>query len=265
MKAPRAEDGRDDVTHESDEMTALAAAGKRVSDEISRALCSDQRLGLDHRRCRVAFRDDTLEIDGQVTSIAVKRRALQVAAGHPAVRWVVDRLHVEPSCTMSDAMIADHIVDAFTEEPTLKECSIFRQIKGVTKSVQQPALVRGEVRVVVENGVVTLDGELPTRAHKRLAGVLAWWVPGTRDVVDGMGVVSQEQDNDDEIVDAVRVALEKDPFVDATQIRVRSKANVVTLEGLVWSRAERHMAESDAWYVFGVAEVTNALRVADAS
>lgn len=119
--------------------------------------------------------------------------------------------------------------------------------------------------MIVEDGVVTLDGELPTRAHKRLAGVLAWWVPGTRDVVDGMGVLSPEQDNDGEITDAVRMALEKDPFVDVGQIRVTSKANAVTLQGLVWSRAERHMAESDAWYVFGVAEVTNEPGVADPS
>ncbi|HEX5022545.1 MAG TPA: hypothetical protein VFX54_17890 [Candidatus Binatia bacterium] len=28
--------------------------------------------------------------------------------------------------------------------------------------------------------------------HKRLAGVLAWWVPGTRDVVDGLEEVPAE-------------------------------------------------------------------------
>jgi osmotically-inducible protein OsmY len=117
--------------------------------------------------------------------------------------------------------------------------------------------------VTVDNGVVTLDGELPTRAHKRLTGVLAWWVPGTRDVVDGLRVLSPEPDNDGEITDAVRAALEKDPFVDASQLRVSTKAKIVTLTGLVWSRAERSMAESDAWFVFGVAGVINNLQVAD--
>lgn len=265
MKTPHAKDERDDMARGHDEAATRAADGRRVSDEISHALCSDERLAFDHLRCRLAFEGDTLEIDGQVSAVAIKRRALQVAAAHPAVRCVIDRLRVNPSCAMSDAMIADHIVDAFIEEAALRECAIGKRLEGVLENVQQPPFARGGVCVIIENGVVTLDGELPTRAHKRLAGVLAWWVPGTRDVVDGMGVLSPEQDNDGEITDAVRVALEKDPFVDASQIRVKSKANVVTLQGLVWSAAERHVAERDAWYVFGVADVTNELRVADPS
>lgn len=264
MKAPHdAKDERDDVTQEHDEVATRAADAGRVCDEISHALCSDRHMGIDRPRCRLTFQGDTLEIDGQVPAIAIKRRVLQLAAAHPAVHWLVDRLRVEPSSTMSDTMIADHIVDAFIEEPALRECVIYRRVKGVLENVQKPPLARGEVRVIVENGVFTLDGELPTRAHKRLAGVLAWWVPGTRDVVDGMGVLSPEQDNDGEMTDAVRTALEKHPFVDASQIRVTSKANVVTLQGLVWSGAERHLAESDAWYVLGVAHVTNEIWVAD--
>lgn len=86
----------------------------------------------------------------------------------------------------------------------------------------------------------------------RLAGVLAWWVPGSRDVVNGLGVEPPEEDNDDEVSDAVRLVLEKDPFVDATRIDVSTRDYVVTLEGLVPAVGEREMAEFDAWYVFGV-------------
>jgi osmotically-inducible protein OsmY len=49
--------------------------------------------------------------------------------------------------------------------------------------------------------------------------------------------------------------------VNAGQIRVRTKNAIVTLEGLVANDTERDMAEYDAWYVFGVDKVINALAV----
>jgi osmotically-inducible protein OsmY len=95
---------------------------------------------------------------------------------------------------------------------------------------------------------------------KRLAGVLAWWVPGSRDVVNGIEVLPPAEDNDDEVVDAVRLVLEKNPFVNASQIRVSCSNYIVTLEGLVKSEAQRRMAEADAWYVFRVDRVVNLLQ-----
>jgi osmotically-inducible protein OsmY len=124
-----------------------------------------------------------------------------------------------------------------------------------------PAARRGAIAFSVEDGVVTLNGDVPGLAHKRLAGVLAWWVPGSRDVINGMGVLPPEADSDDEIADSVRMALEKDPFVDASQIRVGVKNSAVTLAGIVPSVSERDMAEFDAWYVFGVDRVDNRIEV----
>jgi len=39
-----------------------------------------------------------------------------------------------------------------------------------------------------------------------------------RDVVNGVEVVPPEEDDDGEITDAVRIALEKDPLVDAGEV-----------------------------------------------
>ena len=33
---------------------------------------------------------------------------------------------------------------------------------------------------------MTLNGRVPGLPSRRLAGVLAWWVPGVRDVVNGI-------------------------------------------------------------------------------
>ena len=97
---------------------------------------------------------------------------------------------------------------------------------------------------------------MPSLTHKRLAGVLAWWVPGTRDVINGVEEVPPQEDND-ELIDAVRLVLAKDPFVTASNIRVSSKDWIVTLVGLVPTEAMKQMAESDAWYVVGVKSVIN--------
>jgi len=76
------------------------------------------------------------------------------------------------------------------------------------------------------------------------------WALGNRDIF-----------NDDEIGDALRLALEKDPLVQADQIRVNVRNRVVTLEGYVVTKEEMKMAEWDAWHLFGVEEVVNNIEV----
>ena len=44
----------------------------------------------------------------------------------------------------------------------------------------------GTIDVEVQDRIVTLNGRVPGLPSKRLAGVLAWWVPGVRDVVNGI-------------------------------------------------------------------------------
>jgi osmotically-inducible protein OsmY len=59
----------------------------------------------------------------------------------------------------------------------------------------------------------------------------------------------------------VRIALEKNPFVDASQINVSTRNSVVKLAGLVRNQTEKQLAEYDAWYVFGVDRVINQITV----
>jgi osmotically-inducible protein OsmY len=90
--------------------------------------------------------------------------------------------------------------------------------------------------------------------------VLAWWVPGSRDVVNGIAVEPQEEDAPIRVEEAVRIALEKDPFVNAEQVRVGVRNRTVHLTGAL-SRDAREAAESDAWYVFGVDDVINDIEI----
>ena len=128
------------------------------------------------------------------------------------------------------------------------------EVEAARKEPLEPA---PSIHMEVRDGVVTLNGQVPSLSHKRLAGVLAWWVPGTREVINGLEDVPPEADNDDELIDAVRLVLEKDPFVNASKIRVSAKDWVITLDGLVPTEAMKQMAERDTGYVLDVKSVVN--------
>ena len=162
---------------------------------------------------------------------------------------------------MSDAGILDHLRKAYFAEPAFAALKIKERKAGKLKRVQDAPDPRGEIEIEVQKGVVILNGRVPGLASKRLAGVLAWWVPGSRDVVNGIAVEPPEEDAPIRIEEAVRIALDKDPFVDASQVRVGVRNRTVRLTGAVRSRKARDAAEWDAWYVFGVDDVINELEV----
>ena len=121
--------------------------------------------------------------------------------------------------------------DVLLQEPALQDCAVRVRNKGRVETVRESVAAKsGVIELSVNDGVVLLDDHVPSLAQKRLAGVLAWWVPGSRDVINGMAVEPHEEDNDEELLDAVRLVLEKDPFVNADQIRVSAKQSVITLE-----------------------------------
>ncbi|HYM72253.1 MAG TPA: BON domain-containing protein [Stellaceae bacterium] len=238
-------------------MTTETELLERVRD----ALRSDTRVRFDDESIVLALSDGALVIDGEVADVSIKRRTSRIAAAVVAPRPIIDRLHVRPAQAMADGMIGDLVRDALVGEPALTDCRLRLWVKGQPEMVSDPPSGRGAIDIRVEDGVVTLDGEVLGLGRKRLAGALAWWVPGSRDVINGLGVVPPEADNDPEITDAVRLVLEKDPFVNPDQVRVASSNAVVTLEGLVPTESERDMAEHDAWYVFGVEDVVNRLAI----
>lgn len=234
---------------------------ERVLAEVRAAIHSEPRLpaGTD---IRLDLAEGVLTLDGEVPNVAIKKRLLARAAAHPAVSGIVDRLRVAPATHMGDKEIRDHLADALLSEPALAEVAVLERVGDKLEPARRPpAAQRGAITISVVDGIVTLDGDVPAPAQKRLAGVLAWWVPGSRDVVNGLGVTPPEEDSDGEIADAVRIALEKDPFVDASQVRVGVRNGAVTLAGLVPTDSERDMAEFDAWYVFGVDQVENRIDV----
>jgi len=234
-----------------------------ILKRVELAFEHDRRIDFHKHPIKIALdRDGALVLEGEIGNIAAKKIALERAAAVSGVEGIVDRLRVAPSKRMGDGEIRDHVRDALVEEGSFKGCNIRTgDSRGWPTGGKSTAAPQSWIGVVVDDGVVTLDGEVGSLSHKRLAGVLAWWVPGSRDVVNGLEVVPSQKDSDGEIAEAVNLVLEMDPLVNANRIRVAIRDAVVTLEGLVVNNSEREMAEMDAWYVFGVDGVINNLAV----
>jgi osmotically-inducible protein OsmY len=221
-------------------------------------LNSENRIGA-FELTDVRFADDgALVVEGEVASVKAKKLALERIGAMPDVDLIVDRLHVRPAEAMSDAGIRAHLRDAYLQEPSFAGLSITQE---TGTALTTPPEASGNLDYSVTDGIVTLNGSVPGLASKRLAGLLAWWVPGSRDVINGISVAGEEVDSPQAVEEAVRIALEKDPFVDAGQVRVGARHQVVRLTGLVATQAQKDMAENDAWATFGVDDVINEIAV----
>jgi osmotically-inducible protein OsmY len=184
------------------------------------ALRSEPRIRLHEHPVHLRFADGVMTVEGEVSSPGAKKLALERVAAFPEVNAIVDRLHVAPAERMGDGRIRDLARGALLGGGPRGAVDP-RGAPGCASACQGSAC--GQPRRdpdLVEYGIVTLSREVSGLGLKRLAGVLAWWVPGSRDVVNGIAVVPPEEDTDDEMTDAVRIALEKDTFVEAAQVRV---------------------------------------------
>lgn len=234
---------------------------EEVVGTIQALLEREPRVNPHSHRIEVSFADGVVTVSGEVGGIAAKKLALELAASPSPVSGIVDRLRVEPSEKMEDGAIRDHVCDALTGEPAFDSYSVRALVKQEMEPVRVLQDPNRNFEVEVSEGVVTLNGTAESLSHKRMAGVLAWWVPGSRDVVNGMEVSPPMEDNDDEVSDILRLVLEKDPMVNASQIKIRCNNFIVTLDGAVASESSKTAAEADAWYLFGVNGVVNNLVV----
>jgi osmotically-inducible protein OsmY len=242
------------------------ATGEEIVKDIQAVLEVDPRINMHRNPIAVYPDDDEIVLEGKVENILVKRLAVRLARTVAGPVLVQDRLFVKPADTMGDATIRDHVSGAIMGDAVFTYHGVRVWDNGKwqvrRESRETP---REQIDIRVEDGVVTLTGTVISLSHKRLVSALAWWVPGTREVHNRLGLNPPEDDNDDEVTDAVRLVLEKDPLLNASQIGIITHHYVVTLMGSVVKERERDLAEYDAWYVDGVRGVDNQIIVGPTS
>jgi len=207
--------------------------------------------------------EGTVMLAGPLADIGAKRRVVSAAAGVAGVREVVDRLRVGADQPPIDGATRDAVCAWLLREVEFQNCSLHAHVKGQRETLRDAGPnAASALEVSVSNGIITLRGAVISLSHRRLAGVLAWWSRGCREVVNELAVLPPEDDNDDEIIDALRLVLEADANVHAAQIKISCHDRQVTLEGRVATDGERTRAEMDAWYLLGVGGVINRIEVA---
>ena len=238
-----------------------------ITRQIHGLLERERRINLHRFPIQISNADGVAVLEGEVGDIAAKKLALELAGSVSGVRGVVDRLRVAPGARpgegrRGDGEVRDSLARRFLEQPELRNCTLR------VHTNERDQLLRegngdsvGEIQISVSDGVIVLEGHVISQPHRLFAGVLAWWTPGRRDVINSLEVQPSYDENDDEVAEALRLVLEADPELDAAQVRPAVAEWVVTLEGNVPTEEQKRRAEMDAWYLSGVDRVINNLQV----
>lgn len=226
-----------------------------ILDLVQVALQKETLYGVNRYPVQLALHERTLIMAGEFPDIRAKRHAVHVAQVTAGDLEILDHLNVTVA-VHEEGTLRSEVIRALQGEPVFSETTLRLQLDGDIEVLRENA---GEayIDIRVEGGAVSLSGQVNSLSHRRLAEVLCWWSLGCERVDNLLEVVPGETDNDDEVSDALRLAIEKDPLVHAEQISIHVHNGSVTLQGYVPSQEERRLAELDAWYVPGVYEVVN--------
>ena len=124
-----------------------------------------------------------------------------------------------------------------------------------------PRVASVNTRVLVEEGVVSLDGKLANLRAKRAALRIAGNTGGVREVVDRLQVETGAAQSDAEIAGSIRAALRTSAALARNSIDVSVTDGRVVLGGTVDSPYERWLAADLAERTAGVVDVDNRTRI----
>ena len=186
----------------------------------------------------VTAKDGVVTLTGTVDSYAKKLEAEDAAKNVAGVKAVAQDITIEftNSGKHNDSQVATEIVNAF-------------------KFNWQVPFER--VHVLVEDGWVTLTGNLEWKYQKEAARAAVKNLPGVKGVSNNLLIESKMNDAVEK--KAIERALERNWSIDAEDIRVAVLGNDVTLKGTVESIYQKDEAERIAWNAPGVRAVHNEL------
>lgn len=123
----------------------------------------------------------------------------------------------------------------------------------------EPSIESTEIGVSVDNGIVTLRGDVHSYAEKSAAERVALRVYGTKAVANDINIrlISRYERTDTEIAQAAVSALKWNTMVPADKVNLAVSNGWITLTGTVDWQYQRHAAERTVRDLMGVKGVTN--------
>jgi osmotically-inducible protein OsmY len=116
------------------------------------------------------------------------------------------------------------------------------------------------IKVVVKNGWVTLEGSVEWQYQKNAAETAVRRIKGVKGVINA--ITLQPRVKPDDIKKKIEDAFRRNAEVDANRIQVEGNGSEIILKGTVRSWIEREEAERVAWSAPGVTRVEDRIVVA---
>jgi len=188
----------------------------------------------------VIAKDGVITLTGTVDSYAKKAEAEEAAKSVKGVKIVVEKLEVKLNNSFgkkTDNEIANELI----------------RVADWNSRIPKKSL-----KAKVENGWVTLHGEVERNYQKEAAENIAANLLGVRGVTNNITIKETEDQADKK---AIERALRRNLLVDDSNIKVDVSGHKLTLTGTVPSWYEKGKAERIAWNATGITKVENDLQI----
>lgn len=220
---------------EEDKIMSDITLRNTILDEL------DFQPNIDAAHIGVSVENGIVTLSGHVKSYAQKISAERAVKAIKGVRAVAEEIQVRLD------------KGAGTDDDTIAN----RAVNIISWRSDTPA---GDIKVVVQKGWVTLEGQVDWQYQKEVAESAVRKLSGVVGVDNRITLRPRV-----EVVDiqrSIEEALKRNAEVDAKAIRIKVDGSVVKLEGRVHFWREREIAERAAWSVPGVSKVEDQLLIA---
>jgi len=191
---------------------------------------------------RVDVKDGVVTLSGDVDSYSKRSAAVRAAARVFGVKAVAEEIQVRlpGSLKRPDESIARAASNALEWD------------------VRVP---HDRVKAQVQNGLVTLSGEVDWWYQKNAAETAVRNLVGVVSVSNGIAIKPESKQLDEDVKDNIESAFQRNAVLDARRITIETRGGKVILRGSVHSWLEREQVQWAAWAAPGVTEVESHITI----